>query len=82
MKTAISMESTLLLQADKTARLLGLSRSGLFARAVNEFLERQRQATMLAALNEVYSPDTEPTPISVELPAIKQHFRKTIRDRW
>jgi metal-responsive CopG/Arc/MetJ family transcriptional regulator len=80
MKTAISMESTLLLQADKTARQLGLSRSGLFARAVNEFLERQRQATMLEALNEVYAPD--PTPNTAELPGIKQHFRKTIRDRW
>lgn len=55
MKTAISLSDELLQQADKAARQMGLSRSRLFAVAIAEFLERQRQERMLHQLNEVYA---------------------------
>jgi len=38
MKTAISIDDGLLQEADETARLMGLSRSRLFALAVGDFL--------------------------------------------
>ena len=80
MKTAISMKDSLLIEADKVARLLGLSRSGLFARAVDEFLDRHRQSTILAQLNDACATDSgnaEP-----QLPAMKAKFRGTLRERW
>lgn len=42
MKTAISIDDGLLREADETARMMGLSRSRLFALAVGDFLRRQR----------------------------------------
>ncbi len=40
MKTTISIDDGLLQAADETARLMGLSRSRLFALAVDDFLQR------------------------------------------
>jgi metal-responsive CopG/Arc/MetJ family transcriptional regulator len=60
MKTAISIQDELLQEADKTARRMGLSRSRLFALAVGDFLERQRQEQMLCRLNEVYAKGLDP----------------------
>jgi metal-responsive CopG/Arc/MetJ family transcriptional regulator len=44
METAISIGDGLLQEADKTARLMGQSRSRLFARAINDFLQRLNEA--------------------------------------
>jgi metal-responsive CopG/Arc/MetJ family transcriptional regulator len=55
MKTAISLDDALLHEADKTARKMGLSRSRLFAVAIAQFLQRQKQEEMLLQLNDVYA---------------------------
>jgi hypothetical protein len=81
MKTAISIEGGLLKEADETARLLGLSRSRLFAVAVGEFLRRQRQEQMLSRLNEVYANRAEPAE-KVLLKGIKATVRPTVKERW
>ena len=81
MKTAISMDDGLLLEADRAATNLGLSRSRLFARAVREFLERQRQEQMLRQLNEVYATPLDQGEMA-SLKGIKSKFRKTLKDRW
>ena len=81
MKTAISIDDGLLQEADKTARLLGLSRSRLFAIAVGDFLQRQRREQMLLRLNEVYAEGLEPaqTPL---LKGIKAKVRRAVKERW
>jgi metal-responsive CopG/Arc/MetJ family transcriptional regulator len=81
MKTAISIDDGLLQEADETARLMGLSRSRLFAIAVGDFLERQRKEQMLLRLNEVYAEAMEPaaTPL---LKGIKAKVRRTVKERW
>jgi metal-responsive CopG/Arc/MetJ family transcriptional regulator len=81
MKTAISIDDKLLHEADETARRMGLSRSGLFVLAVDNFLEQQRQAQMLQSLNDVYAAGMEPGEKRV-LKAIKAKVRGTLRDRW
>jgi metal-responsive CopG/Arc/MetJ family transcriptional regulator len=81
MKTAISIEDGLLQQADQTARLMGLSRSRLFAVAVRDFLQRQQQEQMLLRLNEVYAGAPEPAEKRV-LKGIKAKVRRTLKDRW
>jgi antitoxin MazE6 len=81
MKTAISIDDGLLQQVDQTARLLGLSRSRLFAVAVRDFLQRQQQEQMLLRLNEVYANAPEPPERRV-LKGIKSKVRRTLKDHW
>ena len=81
MKTAISIDDGLLREADAAARLLGLSRSRLFARAMNDFLQRQRLEQMLTQLNKVYAEPPEPDEQRL-LRGIKARMRRTVKDRW
>jgi predicted transcriptional regulator len=81
MKTAISIDDRLLQQADETARLMGLSRSRLFALAVGDFLNRQRQDQMLQRLNEVYANEPEAGE-NVLLKRIKAKVGSTVQERW
>jgi len=81
MKTAISIDDELLQEADKAARLMGLSRSGLFALAVGDFLQQKKREQMLAELNDVYSigPDAGEKLL---MKGIRANFRQTLKDRW
>lgn len=55
MKTAISVPDGLFKEADQLADRMGVSRSELYATAVQEYLARHRQQDVTARLNEVYS---------------------------
>jgi predicted transcriptional regulator len=80
MKTAISIDDELLHKADETARSMGLSRSRLFAIAVDDFVKRQRAEQMLRRLNKIYA---EPEPGEKRLlKGLKTKFRSTIKDAW
>jgi metal-responsive CopG/Arc/MetJ family transcriptional regulator len=81
MKTAISIDDGLLEEADEAARLMGLSRSRLFAIAVDDYLQRRRRERMLRQLNEVYSGGTDAEEKRL-LKGVKSKFRRTIRDSW
>ena len=81
MKTAISIDDGLLQEADETARLMGLSRSRLFALAVGDFLQRQRQEQMLLRLNEVYANGMELGEKRL-LNRIKTKVRRMAKERW
>ena len=81
MKTAISIDEALLKQADETSRLMGLSRSRLFARAVGDFLERQRREQMLLRLNEVYATGAPLAERRLQR-SIKSKVRETVKERW
>ncbi len=81
MKTAISIDDGLLQEVDKTARLMGLSRSRLFALAVGDFLQRRRREQMLHRLNEVYSSAIDPAEKTL-LKRIKTKVRSAVKERW
>jgi predicted transcriptional regulator len=81
MKTAISINDDLLQEADEAAKLMGLSRSRLFALAVGDFLQRQRQEQMLRRLNEVYANGLEPAE-KILLKGIRAKVRRTVKERW
>ena len=81
MKTAISIDDGLLQEADETARLMGLSRSRLFAMAVGDFLQRRRREQMLLRLNEVYAEGLEPAEKTL-LKAIKAKVPRAVKERW
>ncbi len=55
LKTAISIPENIFLQADETAKVLGLNRSRLYAAAIAEFLEKYREDSVKAKLNEIYA---------------------------
>jgi hypothetical protein len=55
MKTTISIPDPLFEQAEGMARQLGLSRSQLYAMAVESFLKEHEQQAVTAALDRIYS---------------------------
>ena len=54
MKTAVSLPDKLYEEAEKTAEEMGIPRSQLFARALEEFIERHRRENITERLNSVY----------------------------
>ena len=59
MKTAISLPDEIFEAAEALARAKGLSRSELYARAVREYVERQRREDLTARLDAAYADDSE-----------------------
>jgi metal-responsive CopG/Arc/MetJ family transcriptional regulator len=60
MKTAISVEDSLMAQADEAARDLGLSRSALIAQALHDFLKERRRSRTTEQLNQAYADEPRP----------------------
>ena len=79
-KTAISIEAPILEQVDMLAKDLNVSRSRVFAIAVQEFIQRHRNIKLLEALNEAYDdvPDSESRLLSEMRP---RHYRM-VKDQW
>jgi metal-responsive CopG/Arc/MetJ family transcriptional regulator len=55
MKTAVSLPDSLYSEAEKTAQSMGIPRSQLFARALEEFIEHHKRENITEKLNNVYS---------------------------
>ncbi|HEX6984754.1 MAG TPA: CopG family transcriptional regulator [Planctomycetaceae bacterium] len=55
MKTAISIPDSLFEAAEELARRSGLSRSELYAKALAEYVEKQRGEWITEQLNRVYA---------------------------
>jgi len=55
MKTAISIPDRLFKKADQIAHSLGLSRSELYSRAVESFVESHDSSRIRAALDQLYA---------------------------
>jgi hypothetical protein len=75
-KTGISIDRNLAEKADALAREMGVTRSGLYAMAVREFVRRHENESLLQKLNDVYEdPDSEDEPV---LRGIKRHGRRLL----
>jgi metal-responsive CopG/Arc/MetJ family transcriptional regulator len=61
MKTAISIPDPLFKAAERAAKRQKVSRSRLYAKALQEYLERRRSKAITKALNEIYG--TEPSEL-------------------
>jgi len=55
MKTAISLPDTLYAEAEDTAKSMGIPRSQLFAKALEEFISHHRKESITEKYNEIYS---------------------------
>lgn len=68
-----------MVQADEAARDLGLSRSGLIAEAVRDFLRQRRRTRITEQLNQAYA--SEPSPDERRL-VQKLRTKLPVLDRW
>lgn len=78
MKTAISLPDALAARVDDVARERGESRSGVIAKALEEFLQKLDDEETTRLLNEVYS---DPAAVNETLEmakAGKNAFRRTL----
>ncbi|EKO52431.1 MULTISPECIES: hypothetical protein [Leptospira] len=82
MKTAISIPDELFKTAEKTAKKLGIPRSQLFAKALEEFIQSHSKESVTEKLNKIYNRKSKElksniTDLSVEL------LRKSLKnDSW
>ena len=70
MKTAISIPDSVFEAAEQLAHRLGLSRSELYAKAVEEFISEHKNQGVTEKLNEIYgqnSSSIEPELIQLQL---------------
>ncbi len=79
MKTAISVEDSLMARADDAARELGLSRSALVTEALRNYLEKRQNTKITEDLNLAYA--NEPTTAERAI-VRKLRTKVPIVDRW
>ena len=80
MKTAVSIPDTLFLEAEKTAKQLGLARSQLYAKALEEFIELHNDDQVTEKLNAVYSmTDSESGNLDAGIESLRE---STKDDSW
>ena len=78
MKTAVSIPDSIFRAAESVAGRLGLSRSALYARALEEFVRAHRHEGVTAALDAVYS--TEESAVDPVLDRLQ--LASLRRERW
>ena len=80
-KTAISLQGSLLEQVDALARELDVSRSRLFVLAAEEFIQRHKNRELLEAINAAYddSPDEEGQAV---LQKMRHQHRRLVEGQW
>ena len=58
MKTAVSIPDPVFKAAEKAARRLGVTRSGLYAKALERYLQQMDDAALTARLDAVYAEES------------------------
>lgn len=85
-KTAVSLQESLFERADSLARQLHLSRSQLFARALDDFLKRHESRKLLDAINSALDegePDPGPDPGEEErMRQMRRIQRRRVEGQW
>lgn len=85
MKTAVSIPDKLYSQAEELADAMGLPRSQLFAKALEEFLKAHRREAVTEKLDQVYGPAAagcDPQPTGTEEAGLDELRKATRDDAW
>lgn len=78
MKTAISLPDSVFAEAEALAQQLGLSRSELYTKALQAYLQRYNREQILLKLNQVYSTESsELDPVMARM-----QFMSLPREDW
>jgi len=78
-KTALSVPAELFDQGEAAANELGLSRSGLYASALKDYLKRLEQEKIRASLEEAYAEPDDPEEEAV-LAGMFTRYAEAVRD--
>ena len=81
MKTAVSIPDGIFRQAEKVARKLGIPRSQLFARALEEFIRNHDRKNVTSRLDEIYS-DAGPKEDHFLEASVRDLRQATEDDAW
>ena len=80
-KTAISIQKSLFEQAEKIARRMKVSRSRLFALALEDYIHRKQNRELLAKINAAYADEPDSTERTLQRKARSTH-RRMVRGEW
>jgi len=82
MKTAISLPDRLFEEAEKTAQYMGLPRSQLFAKAIEEYLKNHSHDRITEALNIVFSEKDHNEFVHISNSGLESLRELTKDDSW
>ena len=80
-KTAISLQKSLFEQAEALANELNISRSRLFALAVEEFIRRSHNQQLLKKINAAYEDDADAKEKTLRQ-RMRRHHRRLVESEW
>ena len=80
-KTAISIEKSLFIQANALARKLKVSRSRLFVLALEDFIREQENRELLEKINAVYTDEPDESEKVLRQKMRKSH-RRLVEGQW
>ncbi len=81
MKTAISLPDSLYMDAERIAEDLGIPRSQLFAKALEEFIKNHKKEEITDKLNQLYSSNYIPNN-EIDVVALEALRKLTKHDSW
>ncbi|TGK51122.1 ChpI protein [Leptospira kanakyensis] len=82
MKTAISIPDELFVSAENTAKKLGIPRSQLFAKALEEFIQNHSKEKITEKLNEVYDKNFFESDNSISNISVSTLRKSLKNDSW
>ena len=80
-KTAVSIRKPLFEQAEDLAHRMKVSRSRLFALALEDYIRRQQNRELLASLNAAYADEPTPAEVAV-LRESRESYARHLEDEW
>jgi metal-responsive CopG/Arc/MetJ family transcriptional regulator len=80
-KTAISIQESLLEQAESLAHNMKISRSRLFALALEDYIHRQQNRELLAQINAAYADEPDLSEQTLLRNARRTH-RQIVEGEW
>jgi metal-responsive CopG/Arc/MetJ family transcriptional regulator len=82
MKTAISLPDRLYTDAEETAKSLGIPRSQLYAKAIEEFISTHKKDRITEKLNQVYNESSVFSESLISVVSLDSIRELTKNDSW
>jgi metal-responsive CopG/Arc/MetJ family transcriptional regulator len=80
-KTAISLQRSLFEQVDSLARTMNVSRSRLFALALEDYIRRHQNLQLLERINQAYS-DAPDANEEERMRKMRRQHRNVVEGTW
>jgi metal-responsive CopG/Arc/MetJ family transcriptional regulator len=80
-KTAVSIQKSLFEQAEKIAQKMKVSRSRLFALALEDYIHREENRELLAQINRAFADEPNSAEKTLRRKTRRTH-RRIVRGEW